>query len=233
MDRLGAAKLTYQQTADNLGKVCKTQDDWLKIAVPAFPLLADLAQSLGIRLTEKGVRGFLNLWQGALRNGKAGHYMAHFYNVCTVGGTLDAQGMAKILEMFDDLAAAGSKFTPDPADLTKWTSPGGWIYTQRSWEGHRISHILAHTVPNYIAIGKGPKSLHSVFSGLRKDVFASIDEAWTKPRVNGLKPDGITPDPLTWVCDMGRSVGTAGERKVFIVVDAANPRFIVTAFPMH
>jgi hypothetical protein len=32
---------------------------------------------------------------------------------------------------------------------------------------------------------------------------------------------------------MGRVVGTQLETKVFIVVESANPRTIITAFPIH
>ena len=229
MERLGPAKLTYQEIGYYLSKVCKTHDDWVKIGTPAFPVLAGLSDSLGILLTEKGVRGFLNLWKGALRDGSNGHYMASFYIVMRhVGGALDAQGMAKILEMFDDVATAGYKFTPDPTDPVKWTSMGGIVYERGGAEGHRICHVLAHTVTGF----KAPP--HSVFNVARHSLFELLDEAWTKPHLVAYKIDGVTPDPTAFIVDMGRTIGTANERFIrFAFKGNRASKRIIAAYPVN
>ena len=68
--------------------------------------------------------------------------MAQLYSLHTADGVLNAQGMAKFLEKFDDLAAAGYRFTPDATDLAMWTSPAGVVYKNGSAEGHRLLHLL-------------------------------------------------------------------------------------------
>ncbi|WP_414660798.1 putative Ig domain-containing protein [Horticoccus sp. 23ND18S-11] len=232
MERLGVNRITYQKVADDLGSACKSEAEWLRVGISGNAHIATLSAKLGGHLTESGMRGFLNLWKGALRDGAGGDFMHHLYNVCTKGGSLDKQALARVLEMFDAATSSGFRFTPDAHDLTKWISPAGWVYELGGWEGHRLLHNLAHGVSNYVPFGKIQKPRHSVFAGLQHEIYGLIDEAWNRPRIHGLLKDGMASDELVWICEMGRVIGTNGETKVRIVVETAGSRIITTAYPV-
>jgi hypothetical protein len=172
----------------------------------------------------------MNLWKGALRHAVSGNYVHHLYNVCTVGGVLDKQGMARILEMFESTSQSAYKFIPDAQDVTKWTSPGGVIYGVGSEEGHRIMHILTHTVPNW-----ANKTNHTVWNVARHEVFSLLDEAWAKKGtwVQALTKNG-QPDPLAWICEMGRQVGVGNSTltKIRVVLIRAGTDEIRSAYPV-
>lgn len=227
MERITPVKLTFQFVADQKAIMYKTAKDWLKIGGTGTAIESALAADLGIHLTEHGMKGFLNLWKGALRDGATGHYMHHLKNVCTAGGTLDAQGLGRILEMFESASQAAFKFVPDAQDLAKWTSPGGIVYLAKSKEGHRIMHILTHTVPGY------KTSTHSVFSAAREQVFKLIDDAWAKPHLIAYKADGVTVDASAFVVDMGNVVGTGGQQMIRIAFEGSVAQKIIrSAYPV-
>ncbi|MFD1406611.1 hypothetical protein ACFQ49_00175 [Kroppenstedtia eburnea] len=116
-----------------------------------------------------------------------------------------------------------SELTPfrDKNGDLNWRTPNGLIYGQGSAHGDRRKHVLEHTKPNH------SKPKHSVFKGEETEVFAMIDEAWSKRG---------TPSPSkgrdTYVIDMGRKIGTKGERKIKIVVERGTSE-IVTAYPVR
>ena len=226
MERLTPVKLTFQAVADEKSVIYKSADDWLKIGATGTTIECALAADLGANLTEHGMKGFLNLWKGALRDGATGHYMHHLKSVCTASGILDAPGLGKILEMFDSTSQSLFKFIPDAQDLSKWISPAGVIYGAGGREGHRIMHILTHTVPGWLG-----KPTHSVWNVARQEVFSLIDEAWA------LKGAAIK-DGRYWiyVVDMSHrsAVGTASERFIRIVVEdvgGAPSSKIVSSYP--
>lgn len=227
MERVTPQKLKYQELADRLEKICQSRAEWVQLGPNAFWHVSGLAQWLGTHLTEHGVMGFMNLWKGALRHAVSGNYVHHLYNVCTVGGVLDKQGMARILEMFESTSQSAYKFIPDAQDVTKWTSPGGVVYLAKSQEGHRIMHVLTHTVPGY------KPGTHSVFSAAREQVFKVIDDAWAKPHLPAFKADGVTIDPAAFVVDMGAAVGTGGQQMIRIAFEGNKAKKIIrSAYPV-
>jgi hypothetical protein len=254
MERLGVERITYQQVADRLNDICKTADDWNKIAVPAYVLLGGLSETLGVHLTEKAVRGFLALWKKAMRDGNNGHYLHHLYNVCTVGGTVDAQSMGKILELFDDLATTGYRFTRDVTNAAKWTSPSpaSVIYLAGSKEGHRLIHLLSHFIVNPIRTSQGFP--HGLFTAIqRADIYKLVDDIilnWntliktqTSPGVWNIRiggTGGIRPGvigkadnvPGTKTLDTLNGL-TDTEWVTFIHRSGGDIREVLTLYPVH
>lgn len=99
-----------------------------------------------------------------------------------------------------------------------WTTPAGLDYGPGSVHGNRVKHVLDHAVPN------PNKTTHSVFNVDRKEVLGLVDEAWlarSKPLPN---------DPGAYVVPMGRTVGTAGETNIKIIVRPGTTK-IITAYP--
>ncbi|MFD9356231.1 polymorphic toxin-type HINT domain-containing protein [Streptomyces sp. NPDC060031] len=102
----------------------------------------------------------------------------------------------------------------------KFKSPGGLEYGPGSAHGHRLDHVMEHAKPD------PSKTAHSVF----KDpdlgsITGLLDEGWAKRGV----PD--PSDPAKYVIDMGREVGTLGEKKLKIVVVPGTTK-VITAHPM-
>lgn len=97
-------------------------------------------------------------------------------------------------------------------------SPGGLVYGADPKFGNRVDHVLDHTAPN------PNKPVHSVFNVQGDDALSLVDQAWARrgaPDVN---------DPAAFVVTMGRTVGTAGETSIRIVVrPGANG--IIAAYP--
>ena len=83
-----------------------------------------------------------------------------------------------------------------------------------------MQHVLDHTVPN------PSKTTHSVFNVDRKEVLGLVDEAWLA------KGNPLLNDPGTYIVPMGRTVGTAGESNVKIIVRPGTNK-IITAFPFQ
>ncbi|MEP6670781.1 MAG: hypothetical protein ABJF10_16605 [Chthoniobacter sp.] len=154
-------------------------------------------------------------------------------NVCkaTPTSAVDSEGLAKILELFS-VSKQGYKLTPAAADRIAWSSPAGLIYGSASntKEGHRIMHVLAHTVVDYKV---GPGITHSVFTGARDELFQLLDEAWSSTaKVHPLNDQGFEI-ANQWVVPMGRVIGTDGQQKIFLVMRRAGSAEILTAHPIH
>ncbi len=102
-----------------------------------------------------------------------------------------------------------------------WTSSGGLVYEQGSAHGNRVKHIIDHTIPN------PSKPVHSVFNVDKSKVIGLVDEAWTRKVGPGtLQPNGNR----VWIVDMGKEVGTAGQKSIQIVVRNGTNN-LITAFP--
>ncbi|MEW8507661.1 MAG: RHS repeat-associated core domain-containing protein [Candidatus Thiodiazotropha sp.] len=120
----------------------------------------------------------------------------------------------------ENIGIQGTRLTYDRATRS-WTSSAGLVYGQGSIHGNRIMHVLDHAVPN------PNKPVHSVFNVDRREVLGLVDEAWTRRIGPGApQPNGNR----TWTIDMGRVVGTAGERSIQLVVRDGTQK-IITAFP--
>ncbi|MDR0609350.1 MAG: hypothetical protein LBG58_04515, partial [Planctomycetaceae bacterium] len=106
----------------------------------------------------------------------------------------------------------------------------GWVSPQRLKYGMDKNpyniHALKHTPGGWYEQGD------TVFK-LEKDadLFALLDEAWEKRTGYG-KPQ--KSGGLGYEINMGRVIGTKGEKKVFIVVEGLldGPYSVVTAFPV-
>lgn len=111
--------------------------------------------------------------------------------------------------------------------VDEFTSPAGIRYG-KDWSGKfdsRIAHIMAHTRPDT------SKPKHSVF--IEKEqvaIIALLDEAWKKRGPPERQGSGRGRE--VFEVDMGRAVGTEGERHIRIVVEADSAD-IVTAYPVR
>ena len=103
-----------------------------------------------------------------------------------------------------------------------WTSPGGLEYETGSSQGNRVMHIFEHLAENT------NKPNHSVFNvGTSGEALDLIDEAWAS-RGTACHEGLYT----TFDVSMGRSVGTAGQTSIRIVVRTGTNK-IITAYPIH
>ncbi|WP_078851461.1 polymorphic toxin-type HINT domain-containing protein [Streptomyces sp. NRRL S-237] len=102
----------------------------------------------------------------------------------------------------------------------RFESPAGLVYEPGSAHGHRIDHVMEHAVPD------PSKPTHSVFSNPDMgDIMGLIDEGWLK------RGTADPSDPAKYVVDMGKTIGTLGEKKLKIVVVPGTNR-VITAHPM-
>jgi hypothetical protein len=115
----------------------------------------------------------------------------------------------------------GGRLAYNAASKT-WTSPAGLVYGHGSVHGNRVKHVLDHLAPN------PSKPTHLIFSVTREKLVGLIDDAWSRK----VGP-GVLQQPIGnryWVVDMGRTIGTNGERYIRIVVkDGTNN--VITCFP--
>jgi RHS repeat-associated protein len=101
-------------------------------------------------------------------------------------------------------------------------SGAGLRYGPGSTQGHRLRHVMQHGAPD--ATGKAS---HSVFVGGRSQVLRTVDEAWL---ARGSGTVSSVGGREVYVVPMGRSVGTAGQRHVTIVVEKGTSN-VITAHP--
>jgi hypothetical protein len=114
----------------------------------------------------------------------------------------------------------------------KYTGEGGWVSdagivyrkTLKKEDGtisyeNNLRHVLRHCSPN------PSKPNHTVFAATPKGVPRLIDEAWAK------KGAAISdPGAEVYIVDMGKVIGTRGEKKLRIVLEKGT-RNITTAYP--
>jgi hypothetical protein len=84
---------------------------------------------------------------------------------------------------------------------------------------NRVQHVLRH------AEAYPSRATHSVFNVGRNKVLGLVDEAW------GMRGSPLTNDPGAYIVPMGRTVGTAGENAVKIIVRPGTNE-IITAYPV-
>ncbi len=124
------------------------------------------------------------------------------------GPAVAAPGMLKGAAPEAATLPNGGKLVFDNLGKT-WTSPAGVVYGQGSVHGNRVLHVLDHMVPN------AAKAKHTVFNCKRNHLIEVIDDAWKARSGPGvLQPNGNRG----WVVDMGRVIGTQGERQIQIFV---------------
>ena len=81
--------------------------------------------------------------------------------------------------------------------------------------------MLDHLVPN------PSKATHSIFNVDRTKLIGLLEDAWAKKVGSGvLQPNGNR----IWTVDMGRVIGTNGERHIQLVIKDGTTS-VITAFP--
>jgi len=188
-----------------------------------------------------GVVSFADLWAGTDQNGTRPNIIAslHGQNVGTIAEAGVALSLAArsyihsyrgpnnaVPDGWRPVSGVGAQVstprgfttyrTPD-GDLVH-VSPGGLQYGADPKFGNRVDHVLDHTAPNPY------KPVHSVFNAQGDDALDLVDQAWARRGA----PD--PSDPAAFVVDMGRSVGTAGETSIRIVVRPGTTE-VITAYP--
>lgn len=191
-------------------------NDWDGVGYGAYKRLAQAISALGTNASEDAIIGFTRYY-GSIISGTSDYY-DKLVQVFTDSGTLNASDLKAVMEQFGN--GTNHFFIRDGTIMTKWYSPAGLVYdaAPAGSDGHRILHVLMHTIPD----GAG----HSVFSVARKDLFATLDEAW------GKGVSASPTDPLRFDIEMGRVVGTAGETKIRMIVDPTTHQ-VTTAFPIQ
>jgi hypothetical protein len=101
-------------------------------------------------------------------------------------------------------------------------SPGGLIYGADRKYGHKINHVLAHTVPD------PSRATHTVFlENNPNKVLDLVDQAWAMQSKAIRDPN----DAFRFVFYMGEEIGTRGEKYLQIAVDPQT-KFILSAYPV-
>ncbi|GAB3695628.1 hypothetical protein [Nocardiopsis oceani] len=101
-------------------------------------------------------------------------------------------------------------------------SPAGLVYGPGGTEGHRLKHVLEHNRRN----PNKPRHTRFRTGGDGQRALELVDQAWR----NRGRPVRSQGGRDVYEIDMGRRVGTSGERHIQIVVDQGTSE-IVTAFP--
>lgn len=103
-----------------------------------------------------------------------------------------------------------------------WTSSAGLVYISTDKLPNTINHVLSHAKadPN--------KPTHSVFSVPENKILDLVDEAWNK---RGQPTQNPKSKGDNYIIDMGRVIGTKGERKILIATSTGKSD-IMTAHPM-
>jgi hypothetical protein len=140
-------------------------------------------------------------------------------------GMWDAVGKAAALDrgeigrVYQAVEQGGMGFTKVGAKTFK--SAAGLIYTPTSMQGHRVAHLLLHGFVD----ASQTKASHSVFVGALEDILKVVDEGWLKKGGSILSKGNDV-----YFVDMGRVIGTLGEKQLKIVVVHGTAE-LVTAHP--
>ena len=187
-----------------------------------YTTMSEVTVLCGDELTGKGLRGYNRYCGGIIRGSVDRDFFEELLKVFGGRGSLDAKGFNKVMEQLDSTGMWISQGV--------WKSDAGLIFKTGTQEGHRISHLFTHTIPDY----KGAGVLHSVFSVERKDLLPLIDEAYQVPRnrwVQAFEQDGVTPIPNGYKIPLDKVVGTSNEQHIVIkFLDAAATEF-QTGYP--
>lgn len=176
-----------------------------------FESLSEVIDITGDQLSAKGMRGYTRFAGGIIR-ADGTDFVEELIRVFGGRSNFDKVGFSSLMEQLD---SSGTWLAQG-----KWKSEGGIIYSTMSKEqGHRLSHVLDHTVPNL------QKSTHTVFSCTRSEILSLIDDGFKKAKQH-------PRDFPRFEVDMSpRVIGTGGETKMRIVIDP-NTKEITTAYPI-
>lgn len=184
-----------------------------------YESLSEFIDLTGDQLSTNGLKGYTKFTGGIIRVDGM-DFVADVQKVFGGTAAFDKQGFNAVMEHLNVKGTWRSQ--------AEWESPGLLVYGKApsGSQGHRITHIFNHTIPN------PGKPTHSLFSAPRANILDLIDEGWKNPgKYHPLKPDN-TPDLRSWIIDMGKQVGAAGETHLKIVVDAPGSSSIITSFPL-
>lgn len=103
-----------------------------------------------------------------------------------------------------------------------WVSSQGLKYGPGSAQGHRVLHVLEHTVAD------PSKPNHTVFNVEGANVIQLLDQAWILKLQNNIQ--AVTQgNRSVYEIPMGRTIGTASETVVRLVIENGQ---VVTAYPI-
>lgn len=175
-------------------------------------------------LSDDALRGWARFYGSIASNvDQSAKYTTDLVKVFGGVNNFDRAGLEAVMKQLSEVGHNGFKLTLESGSTTKWRSPAGLIYKNASDEGHRLTHVLSHTVPGY-----NNKPIHTVFSGGRGNVLPLVDEAWLRKG----SPDVVDGGRDKYKIAMDRQVGgDPEERYIYIIVDRANSE-IVSAFPV-
>ena len=160
-------------------------------------------------ISGKAMKGYTRFSGGIIRSNGA-DFVADLKKVFG-GSTFDGPGFNKVMEQLEG--------TGTWLGQGRWQSKGGLVYEPMVGDqGHRISHIFDHTVPN------PQKPSHSIFSDTRDKILDLVDEGFSKAKQH-------PQDAFRFEAEMGKVVGSAGETKMRIIVNPQTKQ-ITTAFPI-
>ena len=179
-----------------------------------FTSLSEFCHLAGNHLSAKGMRGYARYSGGIIRSNGI-DFVEEVKKVFGYPNSFDGVGFNGIMEHIGTTGAWLSQ--------GKWRSAAGLVFdmSPANRQGHRMTHVFTHTVPQW---NNRLPSNHSVFSDARQDILIILDEAWRN------RPTVDPADPGAFLVDMGRVVGTNGERKIMIIV-RPNTSEIITAYP--
>jgi hypothetical protein len=134
----------------------------------------------------------------------------------------DKAGFEAVMKQLSEAGNNGFKLTLEAGNPSRWNLPDTELILDTlptNRQGHSLSHIFAHTVPNF------KPGQHSVFSFDRGDLLPNLKEAWLNKTI--VDPD----DAFGWEIDMGRVIGSEGQTKIRIIVNPTTKQ-IITAYPV-
>ena len=104
-----------------------------------------------------------------------------------------------------------------------WISARGLVYGQGSAHGNRVKHVLDHLV------ARPSKRIHTIFTCTKNQLFALIDKAW----ISRIGSGNFSRGKHTFIVEMGKVIGTAGETSIKLVVKYINGKpHVITAYPV-
>lgn len=117
--------------------------------------------------------------------------------------TEDSGSSKEVTEEVSDSSSStpeSSSFLNEIGDET-FESPAGLIYTKGSADGHRLDHLMKHSVD------VPSKPVHGVFNGDKNEILSLLDEVWTMSKERG-------PPEVETKQERGRTVITANLKRV-------------------
>lgn len=150
-------------------------------------------------------------------------------------GSKESKGVAESDGDTSSSVPESSSFLKEIGNKT-FESPAGLIYSTGSADGHRLDHLMKHSVD------VPSKPVHGVFNGDKNEILSLLDEVWTMsqergpPNVETKQERGRTVITANLKRVIGYVGGESGKRKdypkcskVRLVIEGQN---VITAYPV-